>query len=344
MRSVQTMSLLDLDAMLAEVSPEAPCGPELEYSPEYVELARLVEGSPDVQYGKMHREAVEPDWKAVKTLSSSLFRQSHDLRLAVWLTRALQSLSGFAGLDAGLALIEGLLARHWEHLHPQLDPDDDGDPTARINILAGLDDQAGLVRQVHTASLVQSSMHETFSLRDLDIATGEWAALPDETPADSAEIEAAFSACPFDALSATQAVLATTCERVAKIDAMLTEFAGHSHAIGLKVLHPLLRRAATAVQERLARHPGRPASAPEANEAGSAASAATSHEIVNRVDVVRMIDRLCVYYEQNEPASPVPLLLQRARRLVNLSFIEIVSDLSPGGLGEVKHIAGIESV
>lgn len=337
------MSLLDLDAMLAEVSPEAPCGPELEYSPEYVELARLVEGSPDVQYGQMHLAAVEPDWKAVKARSSSLFRQSHDLRLAVWLTRALQSLSGFAGLDTGLALIEGLLARYWAHLHPQLDPDDDNDPTTRINILAGLDDQTGLVRQVHIATLVQSPMHGVFSLRDLDIAAGEWAALPGETPADSAAIEAAFAACPFDELSATQALLATACERVAKIDAMLTEFAGHSHAISLKVLHQLLRHAATAVQERLSRHPGRPATVSEANEAGSAESAATSHEIVNRVDVVHMIDRLCVYYEQNEPASPVPLLLQRARRLVNLSFIEIVSDLSPGGLGEVKHIAGIES-
>ena len=337
------MSLLDIDAMLAEVSPEAPCGPELEYSPEYAELARLVEGSPDVQYGKMHLAAVEPDWKAVKTRSAALFAQSHDLRLAVWLARALQSLSGFAGLDAGLALIEGLLARYWEHLHPQLDADDDNDPTARINILAALDDQAGLVRQVHTTALVHSSMQEAFSLRDLDIAAGEWAAPPGVEPADPAEIEAAFAASPFDTLSTIHATLVTACERMAKIDALLTEFAGHSHAISLNVLHQLLRRAAAAVQERLARHPGRPVVIADANETGSAASADTSHEIVNRVDVVRMLDRLCVYYEQNEPASPVPLLLQRARRLVNLSFIEIVSDLSPAGLGEVKHIAGIES-
>lgn len=337
------MSLLDLDAMLAEISPEAPCGPELEYSPEYVELARLVEGSPDVQFGNMHLAAVEPDWKAVKAHSTTLFSQSHDLRLAVWLTRALQSLSGFAGLDAGLALIEGLLARHWDHLHPQLDTGDDNDPTARINILAALDDPTGLVREVHATPLVQSPMYEAFSLRDLDIVSGEWVAPADVKPADAAEIEAAFAACPFDELSATQAALAMACERMTKIDALLTECAGRSHAISLNRLHPLLRRAATAVQERLARHPGRPVVISDANETASAASADTSHEIVNRVDVVRMLDRLCVYYEQNEPASPVPLLLQRARRLVNLSFIELVSDLSPAGLGEVKHIAGIES-
>lgn len=337
------MSLLDIDAMLADVSSEAPCGADLEYSPEYVELARLVEGSPDVQYGRMHLEAVEPDWKAVKTRCASLFSQSHDLRLAVWLTRALQSLSGFAGLEAGLALIEGLLARHWDHFHPRLDSDDGNDPTARINILVALDDQAGLVREVHTAPLVQSSMHEAFSLRDLDIAAGEWAAPPDAKPADPAEIEAAFAASPFDALSATQLMLATACERMAKIDTLLTAFAGPSHAISLNRLHQLLRRAAAAVQERLVRHPGRPVVVADANETESAASTATSHDIVNRVDVVRMLDRLCAYYEQNEPGSPVPLLLQRARRLVNLSFIEIVSDLSPAGLGEVKHLAGIES-
>ena len=41
-----------------------------------------------------------------------------------------------------------------------------------------------------------------FSLRDLDIAAGEWAAPTNATPADAAEIEAAFAACAFDELSA----------------------------------------------------------------------------------------------------------------------------------------------
>ncbi|CAN7418654.1 type VI secretion system protein TssA [Trinickia sp. LjRoot230] len=338
------MPIFDVEAMLSVVSTDVPCGPELEYSQDYVELARLVEGSPEVQYGQTCVAAVEPDWKAINALAPKLFAQSHDLRLAVWLTRAWQALHGFAGLADGLALIEGLLARYWEPLHPQLDAADDNDPTARINILAGLDEQAGLVRQVHTAWLVQSPLHGAFSLRDLDIVAGEWAALPGAAEPDAAAIDAAFASCAFGELDARAQLIEAACEHMARIDAMLTEFAGHSRAISLTALHQLLRRAATLLRERLERHPGRPmlvAASAEGERTGSASHAET-HDIVNRVDVVREIDRLCAYYERHEPGSPVPLLLQRARRLVNLSFIEIVSDLSPGSLGEVKHIAGIE--
>jgi type VI secretion system protein ImpA len=56
---------------------------------------------------------------------------------------------------------------------------------------------------------------------------------------------------------------------------------------------------------------------------------------------VRTLDRLCDYYARYEPSSPVPLLLKRARRLVDGSFIDILSDLTPSSLAEIKHLAGI---
>jgi type VI secretion system protein ImpA len=39
----------------------------------------------------------------------------------------------------------------------------------------------------------------------------------------------------------------------------------------------------------------------------------------------------------------VPLLLQRAKRLVNKNFLEAVQDLSPSGLTEVQTIAGVDA-
>ena len=50
-----------------------------------------------------------------------------------------------------------------------------------------------------------------------------------------------------------------------------------------------------------------------------------------------MIDEICSYYAQYEPSSPVPLLLQRARRLVNKSFVEILEDLAPDGLNQLHQ-------
>jgi type VI secretion system protein ImpA len=56
--------------------------------------------------------------------------------------------------------------------------------------------------------------------------------------------------------------------------------------------------------------------------------------------VVRVLETLCAYYERYEPASPIPLLLRRAQRLVPMSFLEIVRELAPAGVGEIETIRG----
>jgi type VI secretion system protein ImpA len=60
--------------------------------------------------------------------------------------------------------------------------------------------------------------------------------------------------------------------------------------------------------------------------------------IEDRQDVIRMLDQICAYYQQNEPGSPVPLLLKRARQLVEKNFLEIVQDLAPKSAAEVKTL------
>ena len=62
------------------------------------------------------------------------------------------------------------------------------------------------------------------------------------------------------------------------------------------------------------------------------------HGINNHQDVIRQLDVICAYYERHEPGSPVPLLLKRARDLVDKSFLEIVEDLAPDSVNQIKHI------
>jgi type VI secretion system protein ImpA len=65
--------------------------------------------------------------------------------------------------------------------------------------------------------------------------------------------------------------------------------------------------------------------------------------ITSRDDVVRMLDRICEYYERNEPSSPVPLLLRRAKRLVSKDFMEIMRELVPDGVAQAEKIRGTDS-
>jgi type VI secretion system protein ImpA len=65
-----------------------------------------------------------------------------------------------------------------------------------------------------------------------------------------------------------------------------------------------------------------------------------SGEITSRADVTRELDKLCEYFQKYEPSSPIPLLLQRAKRLVSKDFMEIMKDLVPDGVSQAKNIAG----
>jgi len=56
--------------------------------------------------------------------------------------------------------------------------------------------------------------------------------------------------------------------------------------------------------------------------------------------VVKQIDLICDYYRRNEPSSPVPLILQRARNLVNKDFRAILEDLTPDALEKLQMITG----
>jgi type VI secretion system protein ImpA len=62
--------------------------------------------------------------------------------------------------------------------------------------------------------------------------------------------------------------------------------------------------------------------------------------INSRQDVTRILDQICLYYEKNEPASPVPLLLKRAARLVDKDFFEIIQDVAPESVDQIQKLIG----
>ncbi|MEM9047061.1 MAG: hypothetical protein AAGC81_20475, partial [Pseudomonadota bacterium] len=65
--------------------------------------------------------------------------------------------------------------------------------------------------------------------------------------------------------------------------------------------------------------------------------------IAGRKDVLTALDRICDYYAKNEPSSPVPLILKRAHRLVMADFEAILQDLAPGGLDQLRTVAGTKA-
>jgi len=74
-----------------------------------------------------------------------------------------------------------------------------------------------------------------------------------------------------------------------------------------------------------------------------AAGSVAVGEIASRQDAIRAIDAIAAFFRKNEPSSPIPLLLDRAKRLVSKSFLEVLEDIAPDSLTQVRQLGGIKS-
>jgi type VI secretion system protein ImpA len=336
----------DPEKFLTPVDGAQPSGPNLEYDPDFQGLERAQQGKPEQAIGDRIKPAEPPDWAQVLERAQALLSRSRDLRIAVPLTEALLRTEGFAGLAAGLALVRGLLERQWNTLHPQLDADDDNDPTSRINSLLGLVSTEALLRAVRESPVVHSRTLGRFSLRDLRIASGtlKSAEGTQPEPPQQAQIDAAFLDADLEGLQEEATAVSAALDDVTAIDRLLIDKVGSQApefkplVLDLSELRRVLTEKVTA-RGGAAGMPGGTNDAPAGSPGGAVVG---SGEIRSREDVTRAIDRVCEYYRRHEPSSPLPLLLQRAKRLVSKDFLDIIRDLTPSGVAEAESIGGVE--
>ena len=219
--------MIDVDQLLQPVSDDAPCGEDLEYDEEFGELERCAQSRSEQQIGDTIVPAEEPDWREVGKRANALFSRTKDLRVAMYLLRAQVRTDGFAGLHGALGVLRGLIEQFWEPVHPRLDPDDDNDPTMRVNVIASMCDADTVLKAVREAPLVSSRTIGRFSLRDIKVATGELSTAGDDEKApDTTTIDAAFADVAADELQAMAARLSACLQSVSAIESVLTDQVG----------------------------------------------------------------------------------------------------------------------
>jgi type VI secretion system protein ImpA len=339
------MSVIDIDKLLAEVSEQEPCGENLEYDPAFQAMDLAGQGKPEQQMGDTVIAAEDPNWSELRDKALEVLERSRDLRAVVQLGRALLHTDGMTGLSDCLTLTKGLLEQRWDSVHPQLDPEDDNDPTMRLNALASFGNQDTMVRVAREAPLVSSRGLGRFSLRDVLVASGKMDAPPgDDEPPNLATIDAAFMECDLDDLQATADAVNLSQETVRAIEGLLAERVGSGNVPELDGLVEVLQQARQVLAERLSRRGVVAGDAPaDAAEAAAApAAAAVAGEINSREDAMRMLDKISDFFGRTEPSSPVPLILQRAKRLISKNFMEIMRDMAPDGLSQARNITGLD--
>jgi type VI secretion system protein ImpA len=352
------MSLLDLEALLAPISESAPAGDNLEYQPEFAALEEAAMGKPERQMGSQTIAGEPPDYGVLFTRSNELLRRSKDLRIAAHLTRACVDRQGFIGLHQGLALLHRLLANYWSSVHPQLDPDDGNDPTMRVSALSALISPE-LLSALRAAPLFSTQVAGPVSLRYFAIVAGELPQPSEGPKVDNNLLEAGFREVSLTVLQNVSAALQGARDELKGLAEAFQKGSGGVPGPDFSALDRIVFQAQGAVRPRLQARSSEGAGAQAALGAGGAAgngNGATdggfagaapepvqgiSGVVRSRDDVVLLLDKIIGYYERHEPSSPLPLLLQRCRKLAALSFLDIVKDMAPAALQQVELIGGI---
>jgi type VI secretion system protein ImpA len=341
------MPFVNVSQLIEPISAEQPSGPNLEYDVEFAKLDRAAQGKPEQQMGSTVVAAEDPDWKVLVRDSQALLGRTKDLRVVIHLAKALLRTGGVEGFSEALAVLRGLLEQYWDTVHPALDPDDDNDPTMRVNALAALTDSATLAA-LRVTPLVSSKALGKYNLRDIAVAAGELPPPAEGTAPTMATIDAAFDSIDLETLKTTAGAVQSARDNVLAIETFVTEKVGGSQAVNLSKLSAMLiagHKHLAAAQGRrgedtgMTTTDGEPVTsddgAPRPHRGGGLPG-----QINTRDDVIKAIDMICAYYERHEPNSPVPILMKRSKRFATMTFLEIMKDVAPDAMSQAELLKG----
>lgn len=335
-----------MEVILAPVSEASPCGEDLEYDAAFIALETAARPKAEQQFGDSVIPEVPPEWRSVQSQALDLMRRTKDVRVAVLALRAAARIDGITGFVAGMQVLNGLLEQYWDHIHPQLDADDDNDPTMRLNALAPLTDSDMVLRDLHEARIGTSRSLGPVLVRDVELAFGKLTPRDGEAVHSAPQIEGALGEI-FESQASAREACAAAADGVAQLQATINDRVGSFQVVDFKPLRDI-----AAVVQQVARGLGSAGQDADAaaeeggdTEPSAAAPARTANrgEILSRQDALSTLDRVIRYLEQAEPGNPAPLLIKRAQRLIGVSFLDIMSDLAPDALASIENITGRSS-
>jgi type VI secretion system protein ImpA len=344
-------------AMLPDLTEEAPAGENLELHPDFGALEWAAQGRPETQYGDTINPAVPPDWRETEALALNLLERTRDLRVLTHLAVARLHLMGLPGFAEVLGQIRWELEHHWPHVHPQLDPEDANDPALRANALLRLRDPTGVLRCIRDLPLADTP-RGTVSWRDIAIARGLVEPEPGRDKQSEAFIRGTFQATQPARLKVLRSAVDQIVRETEAIPRIFEAQAGAQTGPNLDDLLKLVRNIHTElhnvedvvdpiedasvtepttdeVPEPVAHAPHLPSpAAPRRTDVRSMTT------VSSREDALYLLEVAATYFRQNEPSSPLPILIDRARRLGRMQFMDILRDLAPEGLVQAELVAG----
>ena len=318
--------------LLQSITAEQPCGESLEDTP----LLASFDGFR--LFGQPTPLDPVPEWGEIRARALEALGKSKDLRLLAHLGTALLRTDGLPAFSRTLYVASQWLQTNWSATYPLVDED----AILRRNALNCFSDPMAVIDGLRRLPLVSSRQHGTFSIRDIDIATGQLQTPEGEARPDEQRIDAAFAEMPLPELEGLQRSVAEAIDAVKRIETTMSAEGGPDAVPDFDPLAVQLGKIDRVLRARVAARTGAELDGEATAEAvaGNGQPVAVG-AIKSRQDAIRALDAVAEFFRRNEPSSPIPLLIARAKRLVSKNFLEVLADMAPDGVAQARSASGL---
>jgi len=322
--------------LLEAISGESPCGDDLE------DTQLLASFDAYRLFGQSAPLSGEIDWRDIRDRSLEALKTSKDFRLLAHLAAAVVRTDGVVPF---LQLLT-VPARWLETWQNEVFPRVDDDAILRRNALNGLADRMAVVDGVRRSPLIVHRQLGPLSIRDIEIANGQLTPAEGETAQfDAAQLNAVLTDTSVEELGTLAGHLDEAVRSLKSVESAMSSQGGVQATPDFAILSAPLARTAKLINDHLATR----APASEGGEAAAGGDAAPSangggvavNGIRSREDATRALDAIASYFRVNEPSSPIPLLIERTKRLVAKDFLAVLEELAPDALPQAKAASGV---
>jgi type VI secretion system protein ImpA len=347
---------MDYDKKISsEVSGNEVCGINLEDDPGYQNFFFASQGTPERFDGQSTIPAEPPDWRAIKKQGLEYLEKTRDLKLISILAQSVLNTEGLVKFEQCLNGLAQQVKNHWQDVFPPLD-EDDGDPLERISALGHICDKDFVIKIVKKFPIAHSKVLGDVTLQVIDRAVGP-AGERSDGDLEIPQIIGIFKESNPELDTETYTTANKCIGHLNEINNIFIEHAGNEYNVNFDTMIEVLTDLSNTLKKygnlqlevvkELDDSSDTSTSEQQIGDASTAKAAShpnfdgSSMKLASRNDVERCFELIMDYYQEREPSSPVPILINRAKKLVNSDFLDIVKDIFPDALGQVQKLGGI---
>lgn len=322
----------DSRELLQPITPDHPCGESLEDTQLLAsfDVFRL--------FGQPLPSDPAPEWNEIRKQALEALGKSKDLRLLAYLGSAVLRTDGLHAFTDTLAIASQWLQTYWSQTYPLVDED----AILRRNALNCFADPMVVIDGLRRLPLVSSRAHGTFCLRDVELATGQVSPRDGTPPPDENRINAAFAEMPLDDLKDLHQSIIGGRGALRAIDATMRDAAGSEATPSFDALSAQLEKMERVLHAQLEVREGvKSAASPGSGATAAVPGKSGTGPITSRQDAINALEAVAEFFRRTEPSSPIPLLLDRAKRLVSKDFLEVLADIAPDAVAQARTAGGL---